>query len=558
MKASVFLIQQAVLAFLIGALSVRPAHAASALPVAPFDTNRVAILEIRLSDADWNELRYQHRETEFFPEEGKAPVEDPYTWFPAEITFNGAKLGRGEVRKKGYIGSNDIRRPALKFRLSPQGKNRTRANERLELTLNNNRQDPSLIRQYLAYEVFRRAEVPAPRCSFAQVVVNGKDLGIYTALEPINATFLQKHFTRADGNLYEGGRSDFRSNWVQNFQVKKRNDGQPLAPPRADLQAATTALEESRTSVLTALNKHFDAEEFFRFWAVECLINETDGYAANMNNFYLYNDPATGKFVFIPWGADSTFNSRRPLNSAPSDPRSVIGVGILANRLYNSEEGATKYRATLRALFETVWDEKALIGEVNRLESLLSPFLASQSADFKANLESVRRFIKSRRAELAPELDGPPPTLRSKPLQLAKRRIVGRFTGKFSTANGVRQASAELSGTLWDQPLTFREISMNVHIPQAPTADSEDRIMVNFVAPTESDGNQYVIYLAIDPDSYATGKPIAIDNTRIQGMFASQNRYIGMLRGSLLLTKATNAEIAGEFTVDIFSKLPKP
>ena len=132
-------------------------------------------------------------------------------------------------------------------------------------------------------------------------------------------------------------------------------------------------MEQSQASILPALNTHFDAEEFFRFWAVECLINANDGYAANMNNFYLYNDPGTGKFVFIPWGADSTFNSGRPLNAAAGDPRSVIGVGILANRLYNSEDGAAKYRTTLRSMLETVWDEKSLLREVNRLESLLSP-----------------------------------------------------------------------------------------------------------------------------------------------------------------------------------------
>ena len=155
-----------------------------------FDTNRVARIEIQVSEADWNELRYQHREAEFFPEEGKAAPEDPYTWFPAEVMINGIKVGRGEVRKKGYIGSNDIRRPALKVRIAAKG------NERLDFTLNNNRQDPSLIRQYLTYEVFRRANVPAPRCAFASVTVNGQELGIYTTLEPINAAFLESNFTR--------------------------------------------------------------------------------------------------------------------------------------------------------------------------------------------------------------------------------------------------------------------------------------------------------------------------------------------------------------------------
>ena len=204
-------------------------------------------------------------------------------------------------------------------------------------------------------------------------------------------------------------------------------------------------------------------------------------------------------------------------------------------------------------MLEKVWDEKALVSEVNRLEALLSPFVDS-SANFKANVESVRRFIKTRRAELTPELEGAVPTLNSKPLELAKRRIVGSFTGKFSTANGIRRPAGELSGTLWDQPITFRETSFDIQ-----TADEEERIILQFVAVTAT-GQQHFIYLGIDSDSVTTGKPIAIDNTRIQGTFGFEGRYVGMLRGSMVLSKAskTGGELAGEFAVDVFSKQPKP
>src|SRR5688572_6352473 len=88
----------------------------SALRTEVFDTNRVARIEIQLAEADWNKLRYEHREAEFFPEDGKTAPEDAYTWFPTEVTVNGKGVGQAEVRKKGYIGSNDIRRPSLKLR----------------------------------------------------------------------------------------------------------------------------------------------------------------------------------------------------------------------------------------------------------------------------------------------------------------------------------------------------------------------------------------------------------------------------------------------------------
>jgi hypothetical protein len=542
-----------------------------------FDTNRVASIELTISETNWNQLRYQHREAEFFPEDDKAAPGDSYTWFPAELTLNGTNFGRAEIRKKGYIGSNDIRRPGLKLRLRRNSKNKpeNKADDAgaateisLDLTLNNNRQDPALIRQYLAYEVFRRAGIPAPRCSFVNLKLNGKDLGIYTCVEPINAAFLQRNFGNSTGNLYEGGRSDFRSNWVQNFVIKndrKQND-------RADLERATRDIEAAGASVGAALERHFDADEFFRFWAVESLLNTSDGYAANMNNFYLYGNPSTSKFIFIPWGPDATFNFGRAMNSVRGDPKSVIGTGILANRLYNSADGAEKYRTTLRAILKTAWNEEVLLREVKRLEALLAPFLRAPAAQFHGNVEEVRRFIQTRRDELTPELNGPAPILKSRPLELAKRRNVGAFAGKFSVklANGrpvppskTSTNSITLTGTLWDEPLTFREVILETQMQSNVESDdpsSDNRIFIGFIA-TTAGAQQYVLYLGIDPDSYVTGRPIPINNTHIMGFCGTRERNLGMLRGSLLLTaapKTGNGQLSGEFTADLFTKHPKP
>ena len=57
-----------------------------------------------------------------------------------------------------------------------------------EITLNNDRQDPSHSHQCLAYGAFAAAGVPASRCGLAHVVVNGEDLGTYTPIFVISAS----------------------------------------------------------------------------------------------------------------------------------------------------------------------------------------------------------------------------------------------------------------------------------------------------------------------------------------------------------------------------------
>ena len=532
-----------------------------------FDTNKVLSIEIKIAPVDWKLLRYQHRESEFFPEEGVTTPTNAYSWFPAEVALNGGSFRKAEVRKKGYIGSNDTKRPGLKIRLKQLPDKRSNSDDP-ELTLNNNNQDPALVRQPLAYEVFRRAGIPAPRCNFAAVAVNGKSLGIYTHVEAIKEPFLKRHFNSANGNLYEGGRSDFRPGWFQNFEIKNNEN----TNHRADLQAATRAIDSAKGSLMPVLDRYFNTEEFFRFWAVESLINFSDGYAGNANNFYLYHDPVTDRFVFIPWGADSVFYPGRGFNSTKGDPKSVIGVGLLANRLYNSPDGAERYRKTLRRILSDAWNEEALLQEVNRLEALISSAFPSGAQEFKENVEGVRQFIKTRRSVLQPELDGPVPDLKSKPLEIAKRRNVGSFEGTFSTvwaqvnpADTFGQGTATLTGKLWGETIQFSKVGIQAGGRKDDSSEEQPVITLNGVDSAKE--QRYLIYLAIDPESYAAGTPIAIDNTHIFGGLVQMDekgqssKMIGMLRGSLWLKSANReagGKIEGEFKADVFSKLPKP
>src|SRR5436309_2692184 len=73
------------------------------------------------------------------------------------------------------------------------------------LLLQSSAEDASYLGAVLAFEMFRQAGVPAPRCGFAQVELNGRDLGLYVMIEGENRDFLRCHFGNDDGNLYDEG-----------------------------------------------------------------------------------------------------------------------------------------------------------------------------------------------------------------------------------------------------------------------------------------------------------------------------------------------------------------
>jgi len=73
-----------------------------------------------------------------------------------------------------------------------------------KLMLNNSVQDQPYLAELLATGLFRDAGVPAARVTHTRVTLNGRDLGLYVAIDAMNKRFLKRHFHNNDGNLYEG------------------------------------------------------------------------------------------------------------------------------------------------------------------------------------------------------------------------------------------------------------------------------------------------------------------------------------------------------------------
>jgi len=84
-----------------------------------------------------------------------------------------------------------------------------------KINLNNGWVDPTLIRECLAYEIFKQMEIPTPRASFVDLWLNDIHLGVYTMVEQIDLNFLARHFPRADGNLYKPRIPAAFLNWTE-------------------------------------------------------------------------------------------------------------------------------------------------------------------------------------------------------------------------------------------------------------------------------------------------------------------------------------------------------
>jgi hypothetical protein len=84
-----------------------------------------------------------------------------------------------------------------------------------KLNFNNGFSDPTLIRESLAYDLFRQMDIATPRTSFVDLWINDTHLGVYTMVEQVDKTFLSNNFVDNTGNLYKPEMPAAYLNWTE-------------------------------------------------------------------------------------------------------------------------------------------------------------------------------------------------------------------------------------------------------------------------------------------------------------------------------------------------------
>jgi spore coat protein CotH len=236
--------------------------------------------------------------------------QSPYEYAPGRLRYREQTLASIGVRLKGESSFRELGdKPAFRLKLDE-----FLSGQRLfglkRLTLNNDVQDPSSRSQSLAYRLFRKAGMPAPRCNHALVYVNGEYYGLYSNVETEDKAFLARWFASNEGNLYEEAGSDLVPGSASGFDLET-NEGQD---DRSDLEALTDALARATPADFSeVVGQEIDLDRYLSFAALEALAGGEDGYSyvlGKPNNFRLYRDPSTQRFSFLPWGLDRALRPR--------------------------------------------------------------------------------------------------------------------------------------------------------------------------------------------------------------------------------------------------------
>lgn len=187
-----------------------------------------------------------------------------------------------------------------------------------KLNFHSMNQDPSMLRERLAYGLFREMGIAAPRAMHARVNINGKFEGLFIAVEQIDGRFTRSRFSEGGkGNLYKEVWPMHDSADVYRAALETNEDENPVLDRIVKFAAATKL-------GAAAVEEHVDRAYVTRYLAADRVMANDDGSAhwwclaigqgnnpggTGNHNYYWYEEELAGRFWLLPWDMDSSLGA---------------------------------------------------------------------------------------------------------------------------------------------------------------------------------------------------------------------------------------------------------
>lgn len=329
---------------------------------------------------------------------------DRYPWATCTFESDGQVLTNVGVRFKGNSSfvraPNGWKRPfRLDFNRGVPGRTFLGMEE---LVLNNNVNDATQMREALAYDLFRKAGIPAPRTAFAKVVltitgqVERQNLGLYTLVEAVNRDFLKRNFGASTGLLLKPemmpGLVYFGEDWagyVDRYGPKGKVDP---ADARRMMDFARFIQEAEPVAFANQLPKFLETQPFLRFVALNALLANVDSFLGNGHNYYLFIDSKSQHAHFIPWDLNESFGMH-PVSGPSSDQmtfsilRPNADPNRLVERILADSKLGPEYRVVCAAMLTNLFEPKRLHLEIDRIAAVTRSVVESESRRAKADFQ---------------------------------------------------------------------------------------------------------------------------------------------------------------------------
>jgi len=373
-----------------------------------FDTSRVQRMDITIDAANWivmqrnlAGLKEQLGESNDF-----SLMDDPID-VPCDIEYNGKQWYRVGIRFKGNSSLYHADSNKLPFKLNfdkfediyPAIKNQ-RFYGFKKFSLKNNYKDASAIHELTASEPYRDFGLKSSHAAFYKLYVDTGGgpvyFGLYTLVEEVDDTVLKTQYSDNDGNLYkpEEDAATFATGTFNTYEFGKKTNESDL--DYSDVQTLYDVLNSDLrvtdpAAWKTNLENILDVPVFLKWFAANNVLQNWDTYGVMPHNYYLYRNPDTQLFEWIPWDNNEALVSNpRCLSLNASE---VTSQWPLLRYLLDDSVYAEQYRQNVHEFATSLFNTTRMVPLYDTRAALIQDAVLSENADY--TFTSPRRFSES-------------------------------------------------------------------------------------------------------------------------------------------------------------------
>lgn len=348
------------------------------------------------------------------------------TTYMVDITYNGVELTSVGMRAKGNsslksVANSDSDRYSYKIDFDEYIDEQSLFGL-TKINLNNLFSDPSMMAEYLSYEMLSSLDADASRTTYVNLSINGELKGLYLAVEQVNEEFLIDHYGHADGVLYKpdmGAGSDLAYSATGDYDGMFDELGN--VENHDDLDELLLAIQEKE------LDGIMNVDSFLKYLAMSTMVIHLDNYQSGMfHNYYLYDNH--GIWEWISWDLNMSFNGFPMVNLSDEEAfdllidEPVIGSmsdyplveAVLSNEVYLEQ-----YHEYLEELMTGYLEASNFQTRVTEIYEMIDEYIKLDPTafydyeTFKDALfgsDSILDFVSKRNESVRAQLDGERPS----------------------------------------------------------------------------------------------------------------------------------------------------
>jgi hypothetical protein len=286
-----------------------------------------------------------------------------------------------------------------------------------QLSLANNFNDDSYLREKVTADIFREFGVPSAHTAFYEVYLDYGEgstyLGLYTMVEMVEDSVISQQFSSDSGNLYkpDGTGATFAEGSFNEASFDKETNQEEADYSDIiglfDVLHADTRLTQPSTW-RNDLESILDVDGFLRWLAVNTVVQNWDTYGQMSHNYFLYTDPDTGLITWIPWDNNHALTASGGMRDTLSlSLDEVTDEWPLIRYLMDDPIYQAQYESYLSDVIETVFVPDEMAATYRYYHDLIEASALAETADatmlrskqaFQDSVQELIAQVNSRQA----------------------------------------------------------------------------------------------------------------------------------------------------------------